>query len=71
MIRIKSEKAGFRRCGIAHPAQWVEYPDGRFSPEELKTLEAEPMLQVEKTAGGEEKGQEGKTEGNAKKKGGK
>lgn len=71
MIRIKSEKAGFRRCGIAHPAQWVEYPDGRFSDEELKRLEAEPMLKVEKAAGGEEKGQEGKTEGSVKKKGGK
>jgi hypothetical protein len=62
MIRIKSKQAGFRRCGIAHPAQWVEYPDGRFSPEEMKILEAEPMLQVEKAAG---------DEGNAKKKGGK
>lgn len=71
MIRIKSKKDGFRRCGIAHPGKWVEYPDGRFSPEEMKILEAEPMLQVEKAAGGEEKGLEGKAEGNAKKKGGK
>jgi hypothetical protein len=65
MIRIKSKTAGFRRCGIAHPAQWVEYPDGKFSDEELKRLEAEPMLAVEKAAGGE------KTEGGPKKKGGK
>jgi len=47
MIRIKSKQNNFRRCGIAHPAEVVEYPDGRFTKEELETLWAEPMLVVE------------------------
>ena len=47
MIRIKSKRAGFRRCGVAHPADWTEYPDDRFGKEEMKVLQAEPMLSVE------------------------
>lgn len=47
MIRIKAYKAGFRRCGIAHPAEWVEYEDDRFSEAELERLKDEPMLKVE------------------------
>ncbi len=47
MIRIKSIKAGFRRCGIAHPDEWVEYEDDRFSEAELERLKDEPMLKVE------------------------
>jgi hypothetical protein len=47
MIRIKSKKAGFRRCGIAHSAEIVEYPDKRFTPAELEILKAEPNLVVE------------------------
>lgn len=47
MIRIKSKRGGFRRCGMAHPAEAVEYPDDRFSPADLATLKAEPMLIVE------------------------
>lgn len=46
-IRITSKKEGFRRCGVSHPASPVEFPDGRFSEEELKTLKAEPILVVE------------------------
>jgi len=46
-IKIRSKQAGFRRCGVAHPAEWVEHPDGRFSPEEVDRLRAEPMLQVQ------------------------
>lgn len=46
MIIITSKKAGFRRCGVAHPAEPTEYPDGTFSPEQLKALHAEPMLMV-------------------------
>lgn len=48
MIKIRSRIAGFRRCGAAHPAVWTEYPDDRFTREQLARLEAEPMLQVEK-----------------------
>jgi len=46
MIVIKSKKAGFRRCGVAHPAEAVEYPDGRFTPAEIKILKTDPMLVV-------------------------
>jgi hypothetical protein len=47
MIKITSKKAGFRRCGIAHPKETASYPDGRFSAGELAILKAEPMLTVE------------------------
>lgn len=46
-IRITSKRADFRRCGIAHPAVATDYPDERFSAEELERLQAEPMLVVE------------------------
>lgn len=46
-IRITSKRAGFRRSGIAHPAVATDYPDERFSAEELERLQAEPMLVVE------------------------
>ena len=47
MIKIRSKKAGFRRCGLAHPKEEAQYPDDRFSKEELAILKAEPMLTVE------------------------
>jgi hypothetical protein len=47
MIRIKSKRHNFRRCGIAHPSEAVEYPDDRFTPAELAILKAETMLIVE------------------------
>lgn len=47
MIRITSRKDGFRRCGIAHTKEPVEYPDDRFSEEGLEILKAEPMLIVD------------------------
>ena len=47
MIRIRSKKDGFRRCGMAHPAGPVEYPNEKFTPAQLKVLKAEPMLWVE------------------------
>jgi hypothetical protein len=46
-IRIKSKTVGFRRAGIAHSDQWVEYPDDRFTKKELAILTAEPELTVE------------------------
>jgi hypothetical protein len=46
-VRITSRKAGFRRCGVAHPAQPVTYPTGKFSDQELARLKAEPMLIVD------------------------
>lgn len=47
MIRITSKRHNFRRCGMPHPRQPVDYPDDRFSDEELKILQAEPRLTVE------------------------
>jgi len=47
MIRITAKKDGFRRCGVAHPAAPTEYPDDRFTPEELDRLRAERLLVVE------------------------
>jgi Mu-like prophage FluMu N-terminal domain len=46
MITITSKKDGFRRCGIAHPATAIEYPDKQFSKKELEILEKESMLTV-------------------------
>lgn len=46
MIRITAKKDGFRRAGISH-AGTRDYPDGRFTPQELAMLKAEPMLVVE------------------------
>lgn len=53
MITITSKKDGFRRCGIAHSAAPVEYPDDRFSPDELAALQNEPMLVVTVADGGD------------------
>jgi hypothetical protein len=46
-IRIRSKRAGFRRCGVAHPAEFVDHPDDRFTPEQVEILRAEPMLEME------------------------
>jgi hypothetical protein len=47
MIRIRSKKEGFRRCGIPHTEAPKEYPDDKFTKDQLKALRAEPMLIVE------------------------
>ena len=47
MIIITSKREGFRRCGVAHPARPVEWPDDRWAGDELAALMAEPMLTVE------------------------
>lgn len=52
MIRIRSKKDGFRRCGMAHPAGPVEYPNEKFTPAQLKILRAESMLLVEEIPDG-------------------
>lgn len=48
-IQILCKQPGFRRCGVAHPAQAV-YPDGHFSPAQMAALKAEPMLVVTEIA---------------------
>jgi hypothetical protein len=45
-VVISARRDGFRRAGIAHPAQPTSYPVDRFSSAELEALLAEPMLQV-------------------------
>ena len=65
MIRIKSKRHLFRRCGIPHPKEWTEYPDGGFSKKKLKILRAEPMLTVEVVPeeGGKQDGEKPAKEG--------
>ena len=46
-IIITSKQAGFRRCGIAHPAQAKEHADNAFTEAQLAQLQADPMLLVE------------------------
>jgi hypothetical protein len=47
MIRIRSLSEGFRRAGVAHSVAPTEYPDDRFTADELEQLLFEPMLAVE------------------------
>jgi hypothetical protein len=56
-VIITSKRDGFRRCGIEHPAKPVEYPDDRFTEEQLKKLKAEPMLIVQVVDGQNQKEQ--------------
>lgn len=45
-IFIASRREGFRRCGIAHPAELTEYPAGTFTIEQVERLKSEPVLIV-------------------------
>jgi hypothetical protein len=47
MIRITSQRDGFRRAGMAHSAKPATYPDDYFTGEQLAQLQGEPMLTVE------------------------
>ncbi|MEN6375331.1 MAG: HI1506-related protein [Smithella sp.] len=46
MLRIVSKKTDFRRCGVAFTERPVDYPNNKFTPEQIKVLKAEPMLVV-------------------------
>ena len=46
MFCITCKNEGFRRWDIAHSKAPVEFPDDKFSEEEISILEAEPMLFV-------------------------
>ena len=59
-IIITSKRAGFRRAGIAHPAEPTEHPDERFDADQLAALEAEPMLIVERKPAKEDKAEKKK-----------
>lgn len=45
-VIIKSSKEGFRRCGMPHSKAPVEWPDEKFTENELERLMAEPKLSV-------------------------
>jgi hypothetical protein len=45
-IFITSSIDGFRRAGLAHPKGTTEYPDGKFTEEQLRQLHNEPLLAV-------------------------
>ena len=46
-VRIAAKRDGFRRAGVAHAREAVDYPARRWMPEELEALLAEPNLRVE------------------------
>ena len=47
MIRITSKQEGFRRCGISHTKEPVEYPDSTFTAAQVAALQAETQLIVD------------------------
>jgi hypothetical protein len=55
MIRIRSKREGFRRCGIAHSAEPKDYPNEQFTKKQFADLKAEPMLFVEELPDPKEK----------------
>ncbi|QIE86152.1 HI1506-related protein [Pseudomonas nitroreducens] len=46
IVRIKSARDGYRRCGVAHPRQVTDHPADRFTEDELERLQADPVLTV-------------------------
>ena len=56
MIVITSKREGFRRCGVAHSRTPTEYEDDRWTDAELKRLENEPNLTVQRKGSGGGKG---------------
>ena len=47
-LRIRAKQDGFRRGGIAHPAEPTLRRSRDFSPAQLEAIAAEPMLQVDR-----------------------
>lgn len=47
MIRITCSSEGFIRCGAVHPKGTTDYPDDKFSAQEIKLMQRDPKLQVE------------------------
>lgn len=48
LMRIRSLRDGFRRCGVVHSSQWVVHEDTAFTDEQWEIIKAEPMLVVER-----------------------
>lgn len=70
ILRITAKRDGFCRAGKSHPAEPVDHPDGTFPPEQIKALEAEPMLVVQELPD-EDVGEEPKVKEKKDKSGGK
>ncbi|NRF09371.1 HI1506-related protein [Agrobacterium pusense] len=47
LVRVTSQRDGFRRGGVAHSTKPVDYRPGELSPEQLEAILAEPLLTVE------------------------
>lgn len=47
IVRIKSKRDGYRRCGISHPRFATDHPAERFTESMLAKLQADPVLTVE------------------------
>ena len=47
IVRIKSKRPVYRRCGIAHTKVATDHPADRFTEAELELLKADPVLTVE------------------------
>lgn len=47
MLKIRAMKDGFRRAGERFSTEGDMFDDGRFTPEQLAELKAEPMLEVQ------------------------
>ena len=47
-LRITAKRPGFRRAGIAHPAEPVVHLPGQFTPAQVEALMADPGLVVER-----------------------
>lgn len=47
IVRIKSKRDGYRRCGISHPRLATDHPAERFTESMLEKLLADPVLTVE------------------------
>lgn len=45
-VTIAAKTGGYRRAGMAHPAEQTEHAAGTFSDKQLKALEADPNLVV-------------------------
>ncbi|MBT0664775.1 hypothetical protein KI809_10730 [Geobacter pelophilus] len=65
MLLITAKQDGFRRCGLSHPKETTEYPDNKFTREELAILQSEPMLVVTVSPDNNEQSKPGKPLGAA------
>ena len=65
-IFVKSNKDGFRRCGVAHTREGREFADDVFTEEQIKIMNDDPDIMivsgvpVDNDKGGDGKGQPGK-----------